>query len=83
MLTDPQLMKVGCEVSDGSDSDPSVSNINFEKLNKMSNRQDIKITETISPKKKSLRPQSYKRPIPIKNNPIDYSYSAAKSKDMQ
>lgn len=37
------LLRFGNDKDDGSDSEPSVCNINFENLNKMSNRKDLKI----------------------------------------
>jgi hypothetical protein len=55
------LLKVGCDPSDGSDSEPSVCNINFEKINKMAvNLQSRPASENTAQKKKPPpRPQSY------------------------
>jgi hypothetical protein len=36
LLGSPSLLKMGCEPSEGSDSQPSICNINFDKINKMS-----------------------------------------------
>jgi len=36
ILGNPLLLKMGCDPSEGSDSEPSVCNINFDRINKMS-----------------------------------------------
>ena len=34
-MNNANLLKIGCDPSDGSDSEPSVCNLNFDKINKL------------------------------------------------
>lgn len=62
-MTNQGLLKVGCEPSDGSDSEPSVCNLQFEKINKMVLQNQQKPTLDASIKKKVIvRPQSSIKP---------------------
>jgi hypothetical protein len=85
MLGNPALMKVGCDPSDGSDSEPSLCNLNFDKINKMSlNLTARPASENNASKKKSnppLRPQSYKK-ASNKNIRQEIIFSTDKSRDI-
>lgn len=59
LMANPGLLKVGCEPSDGSDSEPSVCNLQFDKINKMVLQSQPRPSTVISAKKKVVvRPQS-------------------------
>lgn len=77
------LLKIGCEPSDGSDSQPSVCNINFDKINKMVvNMQSRPATDSSNIKKKIVvRPQSYYKPN-ARNVQPNYNFSSDKSRDI-
>lgn len=85
MLGNPALMKVGCDPSDGSDSEPSLCNLNFDKINKMSlNLTARPSSENNASKKKPnppLRPQSYKK-ASNKNIRQEIIFSTDKSRDI-
>ena len=63
LLANPTLLKVGCEPSDGSDSEPSVCNLQFDRINKLAvHVRPRPATEGLSGRRKSItRPQSSKK----------------------
>jgi hypothetical protein len=75
------LLKIGCEPSDGSDSEPSVCNLNFEKINKMVvNLQSRPASENSSIKKRGVpRPQSYNKST-VRNLQFNNIFPADKSR---